>query len=177
MLPFTNAVRGQRAILKVLKTCMHKKLSDFCLLQHDITHCCALDGNRSSVRPQIFNLGISSCDPWVCWFIWCLMLKSKAKIPNRKHLWKRVSSKTYFSLAGGHDLWVLSPHNPKTSLAQPFSSSSHSFYVFCGFTIALPKRWNFFNIKSNNFFEAQPHPDCYGCFRFMLLTSSRKMYF
>lgn len=177
MLPFTNAVRGQRAILKVLKTCMHKKLSDFCLLQHDITHCCALDGNRSSVRPQIFNLGISSCDPWVCWFIWCLMLKSKAKIPNRKHLWKKGFIKNIFFFGRRARFMSFVTAQPKNVARSTFLLFQPQLLRLLRFHNCFTEALEFFNIKSNNFFEAQPHPDCYGCFRFMLLTSSRKMYF
>lgn len=93
MLPFTNAVRGQGAILKVLKTCMHIKTFWFLpFITQDITHCCAVCRNRSSVRaPRKFNLGINAD--------LVIYLTSDAHVERlKKHedLLKRVPSKTYF---------------------------------------------------------------------------------
>lgn len=93
MLPFTNAVRGQGPILKVLKTCINIKTFWFLpFITQDITHCCAVCWNRSSVRaPRKFNLGMNAdlviyltSDAHVEW------LKKHEDLP------KRVPSKTHF---------------------------------------------------------------------------------
>lgn len=83
-----------------------------------ILHIVVCSGNRSSVRPQKFNLGISS---WICWFIWCLMLKRRQETTERKKLLIKGFHQASFS----HSFMLTK--SKKCIFNKSFFSSLHSF--------------------------------------------------